>query len=384
MRRSGFVLLAFLAAAQELRLQTDLFISGEDAGFVDSAVCAGCHRAAYESFRRTGMGRSFYRPTPENTVEDYQRNNTIYHQPSGRYYTIYSRAGRYYQRRHQIGPDGREKNVVEKEIHYVLGSGNHSRTYLHKTEGGQLLQLPIGWYAERGGFWAMNPGYNRPDHMDFRRKIDRECFFCHNAYPPIESKPDSDRRELTLPGAIPEGIDCQRCHGPGRQHVQSAQAGEPLENIRGAVVNPARLSPERQLEVCLQCHLESTSHKLPYSIRPYGRSYFSYRAGEPLGDYILHFDRSRQAGAAGEFEIAHAGYRLLKSACFLRSAGTLTCTTCHDRMGLRATQSPLHAMAGFAGIAMDLHWGAWSPAASTPHRADASNATCPSGAPMMS
>ncbi len=235
MRRLGFALLAFLAAAQELRLQTGLFISGEDAGYVDSAACAGCHRATYESYRRTGMGRSFYRPAPGNTVEDYQRNNTVYHQASDRYYTIYSRSGRYYQRRHQIGPDGREKNVVEKEIHYVLGSGNHSRTYLHKTEGGQLLQLPIGWYAERGGFWAMNPGYDRPDHMDFRRKIDRECFFCHNAYPPIESEPGSGRRELTLRGAIPEGIDCQRCHGPGRGHVQRAQAGEPLENIRRAV-----------------------------------------------------------------------------------------------------------------------------------------------------
>ena len=105
-------------------------------------------------------------------------------------------------------------------------------------------------------------------------------------------------------------------------------------------MNPARLSPERQLEVCLQCHLESTSHKLPYSIRPYGRSYFSYRAGEPLGDYILHFDQSQQAGYADKFEIAHAGYRLLKSACFLKSAGALTCTACHDPHGAsRGTQS---------------------------------------------
>src|SRR5260370_36070968 len=154
---------------------------GEEVGHECTAVGAGGHRAAYKINRRTGMGRSFYRPAPENTVEDYQRNNTVYHQPSGRYYTIYSRAGRYYQRRHQIGPDGHEKNIVEKEIHYVLGSGNHSRTYLHKTEGGQLLQLPICYYADRGGFSTMNPRYDPPDHMDFHRKIDRECFFCHNA-----------------------------------------------------------------------------------------------------------------------------------------------------------------------------------------------------------
>ena len=143
---------------------------------------------------------------------------------------MYEQAGRYYQRRYQIGPDGRERNVV-KEIHFVLGSGNHARTYLHRTPGGQLLQLPIGWYAERGGFWAMNPGYDRPDHVDFRRKIDKECFFCHNAYPPVQS--DSGQRELTVAGTMPEGIDCQRCHGPGQSHVNLAKEGAPLEAIRG-------------------------------------------------------------------------------------------------------------------------------------------------------
>ena len=95
-------------------------------------------------------------------------------------------------------------------------------------------------------------------------------------------------------------------------------------------MNPARLSQERQLELCLQCHLESTSHRLPYALRRYGRGYFSYRPGEPLGDYILHFDRAQKAGNDDNFEIAHAAYRLFKSACFRRSNGTLTCTTCHN------------------------------------------------------
>jgi hypothetical protein len=28
----------------------------------------------------------------------------------------------------------------------------------------------------------MNPGYDRPDHKDFRRKIGYDCTFCHNGY----------------------------------------------------------------------------------------------------------------------------------------------------------------------------------------------------------
>ena len=229
----------------------------------------------------------------------------------------------------RLGADGRENNVVEKEIHFVIGSGNHVRTYLHKTPNGQLLELPVAWYAEKGGFWAMNPGYDRPDHMDFRRKVDQECFFCHNAYPEIEVA-DNARPELYLHGAIAEGIDCQRCHGPGRRHVQSVESGASTETIRKAILNPARLSKQRQLELCLQCHLESTSRRLPNSIRRFSRGFFSYRPGEPLENYILHFDQATGSGQDDRFEIAHAGYRLLQSRCFTKSNGSLTCTTCHN------------------------------------------------------
>src|SRR5262249_24880080 len=153
---------------------------------------------------------------------------------------------------------------VEKQIDFVLGSGNHARTYLHQRPDGQLEEAPMAWYAENGGTWAMNPGYDRPDHMDFRRKIDQECFFCHNAYPQIE---ESGGRELYLRGAVPNGISCERCHGVGISHVQDVRAGRSLAAVRQSIVNPARLAKERQLEVCFQCHLESTSRRLPYSLR---------------------------------------------------------------------------------------------------------------------
>ena len=47
--------LAAIAVASALSLY------GQDRGYVDSRVCAGCHRQLYESYSRTGMGRSFGR-----------------------------------------------------------------------------------------------------------------------------------------------------------------------------------------------------------------------------------------------------------------------------------------------------------------------------------
>ena len=52
-----------------------------------------------------------------------------------------------------------------------------------------------------------------------------------------------------------------------------------------AIVNPSRLNAERQIEVCMQCHLETTSTRLPNSIQRYERGAFSYKPGEPLGGF---------------------------------------------------------------------------------------------------
>ena len=296
----------------------------------DSRVCAGCHRDIWETYRQTGMGRSFYRLTPERLVEDFVRKNSYYHAPSNSYFTMVVRNGHYYQRRHQLDAAGNPVNVMELRVDYVMGSGNHARAYLHRTESGRLIQLPLGWYAEKGGYWAMNPGYDRPDHDGFRRPITYACMFCHNAYPKIPAGHDRPFAEPIYEGALPEGIDCQRCHGDGTRHVQLAGAGAKREDVRSAIVNPGRLSPERQLELCMVCHLQTTSSPLPNAIQRYERGPFSFRAGEPLADFLLNFDHAPETHQGDKFEIVNAAYRMRKSACFLKSAGKMTCTTCHD------------------------------------------------------
>src|SRR5436305_3457768 len=69
-------------------------------GYVAPPLCAGCHSEIAKTYRQTGMGRSFYRPTAANTVEDYGRNNQLYHRASSRYYTMVEREGHWYQPRH--------------------------------------------------------------------------------------------------------------------------------------------------------------------------------------------------------------------------------------------------------------------------------------------
>jgi tetratricopeptide (TPR) repeat protein len=295
--------------------------------YVDPKLCASCHASHWATYRQTGMGRAFYRATPDNMAPHFANGGSFYHKPSDRYYQLSHRGDNFYVRRYQ--KDGAaEVNVVEEQIDYVMGSGNHARTYIHRTAQNRLVELPVTWYPP--GTFAMSAGYDRAGHLDFRRKIAYDCFFCHNAYPAGPAGSDTADADPVYPAQLPEGIDCQRCHGPGSRHVDAAQSKRSAAEIRQAITNPARLPAERQFEICMQCHLETTSFVLPASIQRYERRTFSFRPGEPLADYMLHFDHAKGTGHDDKFEIVSAAYRLRQSACFQKSNGALLCTTCHN------------------------------------------------------
>ncbi len=302
--------------------------SSTESDYEDPAVCAGCHAEIARTYSSTGMGRSFSRADASAAVEDFTANNSVYNQLSDLHYTMIKRDGKLYERRFQTGLHGEETSAVEEQIDYVIGSGNHARTFLHRDATGRLIELPVSWYTEQSGYWAMSPGYDRKDQEDFRRAIPAGCMFCHNAYPaPLKNFDPGSPDPPAFSKVLPEGIDCQRCHGPGRAHVQAAISGASGETIRSAIVNPARLDRDRQIEVCMQCHLETSSSHMPNQIVRYDRNAFGYRPGLRLGQFMLYFDPVSNA-SDDRFEIAHAAYRLRKSACFLKSQ--MTCLTCHD------------------------------------------------------
>ena len=64
----------------------------------------------------------------------------------------------------------------------------------------------------------------------------------------------------------------------------------------GGIVNPAKLSPERRMEVCMQCHLETTSGRIPAVLQRFDR-----------GDILLYSWAA--VGGFRDFFRPCAGYR---------------------------------------------------------------------------
>lgn len=307
--RTGVVLVLLGAAA-----------SAAPPGYVEPAACRPCHQQLYDRYLETPMGRSFHRTADSEPGGDWE-DATFHHEASGRSYEMFRRGDRRYVRRY-VPRDGGRELILEREVTHVIGSGERAISLAHQTKEGRLFELPVSWYPQEQR-WAMAPGYDRPGHPGFSRLINHKCMFCHNAYPDTRApaRPGWDA-DVLFPVELPSGIDCQRCHGPGARHAETADATD--------VVNPAKLSAERSLETCMQCHYETTTFRLPDSIRRPGRSFYSYKPGEPLEDYAAYFDHAPGKGWDEKFEIVSAAYRLRQSRCFLESQGRMTCLDCHN------------------------------------------------------
>ena len=176
----------------------------------------------------------------------------------------------------------------------------------------------------------MAPGYDRPNHEGIGRRVRRECMFCHNAYPDVPVGSDDYAAPHVFPRELPEGLGCQRCHGPGADHARIGMQ-EPVDfkRLATSIVNPGNLSPRVRNDICYGCHMQP-SVALP-GVRHFGRADYSFRPGEPLSDFLVQVDVTDEIKTRSErFEINHHPYRLEQSRCFEASEGALSCLSCHD------------------------------------------------------
>jgi Tfp pilus assembly protein PilF len=126
----------------------------------------------------------------------------------------------------------------------------------------------------------------------------------------------------------------------------------PIEKIRSTILNPSQLSNERQIQVCEQCHLETTSSLLPDRVRHYDQEPFGYHVDQPLSAFNAYFTRDPAHGRTDNVEIDSSAFRLRQSKCYIASKGALTCERCHDPHDLH--KGPASAQY-FANICMSCH-----------------------------
>jgi tetratricopeptide (TPR) repeat protein len=265
-------------------------IEPEPAPYVGEARCAECHRAQSKALLASRHARTFARardlhdiPLPPDPISD----------PGDPRVT------------HRIRREGDDllvetrtaDRVLRAVVDYAFGSRDHLSTLVGKDDrGGSVLIRMSHYRSPRGTGWDLATGLPpRPDDEEeyLGQKIlagdgVRRCISCHttNIYAILHE---------AGPEAADRSIGCERCHGPGGNHIAAVAVG----SSDLAIVNPRGVPPAVADVICEKCH----------------------GAQKPAG-----FDFPRTDPAWLRFQ----SVTLTWSRCHAESDGALGCMTCHD------------------------------------------------------
>jgi len=292
--------------------------------YVGDGACQSCHEAIDRTYLRTGHHLTSQAPSESSISGKFTvTSNILRTADPNLHFAMTIRDGSYFQSA-VFGRPPDELTRTER-IDVVVGSGQRGQSYLY-WKGDRLFQLPVSYWTSLGE-WVNSPGYT-DGTADFTRPIDPRCLECHAGYiASIPSGPPENRYQKT---GFVLGITCERCHGPGRQHVaaevsRSADAQHaPLEtspekkiaeNLE--IMNPKNLSRERQVDVCAQCHGGLGEERAPA---------FSFVPGRSLADYLQLVIPVADA----KLDVHGNQVALLKRSRCFQNSSKMTCTTCHD------------------------------------------------------
>lgn len=306
----------------------------DSVSYVGMATCAICHPAQHQSYIQTGMGRSFAPASRERSDADFSGHPEVFDAERDLHYRPFWRGEALMVAEFRLlGSD--TVHYREEQVDHIIGSGQHTNSHLVERDG-YLYQAPVTFYTQEGR-WDLAPGFEGGYSTRFERPIETECITCHNGH--------SVHRAGTRNAyeAIPAGIDCERCHGPGAQHVRQKLAGvlvDTAEHIDYSIVNPGKLALDRQLDLCQRCHLQGVA------VLNDGSDWYDFRPGDRIQEhwnvFLPDFGRLPAAkamatGTAGgeqttadqAFLMASQAERLQDSPCFLATGG-FGCITCHN------------------------------------------------------
>lgn len=294
--------------------------------YVGMETCRSCHANVFETYQHSGMGLSFDHATREKSAATFGAHSYVYDSVSNFYYMPFWKGDSLMVKEYRL--DGTDTIHQRTEhIAYIIGSGHHTNSHMVDFDG-YVYQAPITYYTQKEQ-WDMAPGFSGGFNSRFTRLINMECMTCHNAIPKhIEGS-------VNKYAHVPQGINCERCHGPGEIHVKTKLAGQMVDTSLHpdfTIVNPADLNVDLQMNLCQRCHLQGVA------VLNEGSFWDDFKPGMHLKDVMQVFlPEYRGKGAEEQFLMASHVERLKESQCF--EVGELSCITCHNpHVSVRVSQ----------------------------------------------
>ena len=293
----------------------DIYLNHNDTvKYVGKESCRACHAEIYDSYIQTGMGKSFHYAIKENSDLPKENIPLVYDSIKNLFYKPFWKNDSLYLLEFRLRNSDTTHKLVKK-ITYKIGSGHHTNSHLFNING-YIHQAPYTFYTQ-DSVSGLPPGFENGLNSRFTREIGLECMSCHNGYADHQSQSTNKYK------SVPEGIDCERCHGPGELHIKEKLAGNIIDTskyIDYTIVNPAKLDRDLQFDICQRCHLQGTAVLNNLS------TFNDFKPGMSLEEIMDVYVPKHPNN--NEFIMASHVDRLKQSDCYSNSE--MTCVTCHN------------------------------------------------------
>jgi hypothetical protein len=227
----------------------------EPAPYTGAASCRPCHASNYASEQSSQHALTFHLRWGDATAP---KSGVEIADPAWR------------RVRHRLTTDGGatslETTVVDRTyraiVQYIVGSGEHGQTLMVKDEQGAIRESRVSYHPKRGA-WSKTIDHPDapPEALDYLgRRISDDaawiCVDCHTTTASSVLNPGFDRPH-------DRGIGCERCHGPGGNHLKAIE----LEFSDPAIARPSLATAAETTKLCAECHREPSPGTAPGSPR---------------------------------------------------------------------------------------------------------------------
>ena len=296
-------------------------------GFVGSQACQRCHETIYEKYQAHPMAHAM--STPDQLVNsiEHQSEGRVFSNPPFLEYEIEVAGDKILHHERVLDDEGEVLVEQTEPVAFAVGSGERGRSYLLERDG-ELFMSPLSWYASDKK-WDLSPGFIPANHPQFSRPIADRCLRCHCGEPSGRTGGTVEFPAYEKPIVAEAGISCERCHGPGEEHIQFHDFGKGGSQSVDPIVNPIKLGAIERDDVCNQCHLQGKFEIL----RP-GRQPDDFRPGDAISDIWTIFVEGTNVNEDQSTKAVSHVQQMQSSRCYIESERELACVSCHDPHGM--------------------------------------------------
>ena len=293
------------------------------ADYLGSDTCGACHQEIYDKWKNSLHNKSQQdlSPTNDHVVVDWSGVLKLKGGKIPEYSVkLFKKDGDYYATLVDTKDSTREATY---KVVRTYGGWGWKQRYQVKI-GNMHYILPIQWNQAASRWVAYNPHwwYNEDGSLKtpaVRNSFELDCAGCHNTGLVIAQ---GEKGVAVKYAELNTG--CEKCHGPGSAHLSNPKAPE-------GIINPRKLSYERNLEACGMCHSRGVSKPSGSFGYPWNdKDNKPYIVGEPLAEYY-QFRPGEWGGMNAHAKSHHQQWHDLQRSKHYEAK--VTCSSCHDPHG---------------------------------------------------